>query len=189
MVGHQLHSPWCPWCHLWYRCRQLVHSSAGNGNECCLHPLRGRHSLGILKVTAPIAIFSCTEILQRSAYMALLTVNIMDGLSWELCTVGLFVKAVKNHRAWSIMKVWWNVALVTSVLWRQLIILHDLLLLAAWEIILNQESDSVWQCCLTFCAWQEAIFEQLVLSLCAIVGVHCYMVVIVTKHSSPVLLN
>ena len=71
VVGHQLHSPWCPWSHLWYRCRQLVHSSAGNGNECCLHPLRGRHSLGILKVTAPIAILSCTEILQRSAYMAI----------------------------------------------------------------------------------------------------------------------
>jgi len=71
VVGHQLHSLWCPWSHLWYSCIQLVRSSAGNGNECCLYPLRGRHSKGILKVTAPIVILSCAEILQRSVYIAI----------------------------------------------------------------------------------------------------------------------
>ena len=71
MVGHQLHPLWCPCSHEWHSCRQLVRYSAGNGDGCCRHPLRGRHSEGILKVAAPIATPSCAEILQRSAYMAI----------------------------------------------------------------------------------------------------------------------
>jgi len=71
MVGHQLRSLWCPCSHEWHSCRQLVRYSAGNGDGCCRHPLRGRHSEGILKVAAPIATPSCAEILQRSAYMAI----------------------------------------------------------------------------------------------------------------------
>ena len=70
-VGHQLCPLWCPCSHEWHSCRQLVRYSAGNGNGCCLHPLRGRHCEGILKVTAPIATPSYAEILQRSAYMAI----------------------------------------------------------------------------------------------------------------------